>query len=318
MSEGEMLIIKVPGSSANLGPGFDSLGLALNAYLTLEIEKADKWEVVPLSAQLTAFPKDEKNFIFQIAMETAARYDQKLPGCTIRMSSDIPLARGLGSSAAAIVAGIELADSLCQLQLTKQEKLELATSIEGHPDNVGASIFGGLVIGCQLEEGVYVETFSNLELDAVVVIPKQELLTKDSRDVLPEEFSYKKAVQAGAIGNVLVAALLNHNYTLVGKMMKADLYHQPYRNVLVPHLELIEEEAAKLGVFGVALSGAGPTVLCLTEKGMGDAVATGLSEVLPEMEYRCLKVDQNGSSVFSSERNGIGSFEACSMHPTTI
>ena len=308
MSEGEMLIIKVPGSSANLGPGFDSLGLALTVYLTLEVEKADKWEVVPLSEQLSAFPTDERNYIFQIAMETAAKYTRKLPGCIIRVSSDIPLARGLGSSAAAIVAGIELADSLCQLKLTKQEKLELASSIEGHPDNVGASIFGGLVIGCQLEEDVFVETFSNLKLDAVVVIPKQELLTRDSRNVLPNEFSYKNAVQAGAIGNVLVAALLNHNYSLAGKMMKEDLYHHPYRNVLVPHLQVIEEEAIKLGAFGVALSGAGPTVLCLTEWGKGDEVAKGLSAVLPEMEYRCLKIDQKGSTVYTSERNGIGSF----------
>lgn len=308
MSEGEMLIIKVPGSSANLGPGFDSLGLALSVYLTLEVEKADKWEVVSLSEELAAFPTDEKNFIFQIAMETAAKYGCQLPACIIRMSSNIPLARGLGSSAAAIVAGIELADSLCQLQLTKQEKLELASRIEGHPDNVGASIFGGLVIGCQLEEEVFVESFSNLELDAVVVIPRHELLTKDSRDVLPEEFSYKNAVQAGAIGNVLVASLLNQNYSLAGKMMKADLFHHPYRNVLVPHLELIEEEAVKLGAFGVALSGAGPTVLCLTEVGKGETVAKGLSAALPEMEYRCLKIDQNGSIVYSSERNGIGNF----------
>lgn len=308
MSEGEMLIIKVPGSSANLGPGFDSLGLALTVYLTLEVEKADKWEVVPLSEQLSAFPTDERNFVFQIAMETAAKYNRKLPGCTVRMSSDIPLARGLGSSAAAIVAGIELADSLCQLQLSKQEKLELATGIEGHPDNVGASIFGGLVIGCQLEEGVFAETFSNLELDAVVVISKEELLTKDSRNVLPNEFSYKNAVQAGAIGNVLVASLLKHNYTLAGNLMKADLYHHPYRKVLVPHLEIIEEEAIQRGAFGVALSGAGPTVLCLTELGKGDAVAKGLSALLPEMEYRCLKIDQNGSTVYTSERNGVGSF----------
>ena len=308
MSEGEMLIIKVPGSSANLGPGFDSLGLALNVYLTLQVEKAEKWRIIPLTEQLSAFPEDEKNFIFQIAIETAAKYGSILPGCIIRMSSDIPLARGMGSSAAAIVAGIELADSLCQLQLTRQEKLELATRIEGHPDNVGASIFGGLVIGCQLEEDVIVETFSNLELDVVVVIPKQELLTKDSRNVLPEEFPYKKAVQAGAIGNVLVAALLNRNYKLAGKMMQADLYHHPYRNVLVPHLEIIEKEALELGAFGVALSGAGPTVVCLTEMGKGDAVVKGLATVLPEMEYRCLKIDRIGSTVYSTERNGIGSY----------
>ncbi len=307
MSEEEMLIIKVPGSSANLGPGFDSIGLALNLYLTLEVERADKWEVIPLSEELADFPKDEQNLLVQIALETAEKYGKQLPGCSIRMSSDIPLARGLGSSAAVIVAGIELADVLCNLNLTRQEKLVLATAIEGHPDNVGASLYGGLVIGCQLNGEVYAETYRNLELEAVVIIPKTELLTKDARDVLPETIIYKKAVQAGAIGNVLIAALLKRDYSLAGKMMKADLYHQPYRKGLVPHLAIIEKEAPKFGAFGVALSGAGPTVLCLTELGKGRAVVAGLSTILPEMEYRCLKIDQVGSTISFSKQNEIRS-----------
>ncbi|MFO1445314.1 homoserine kinase [Bacillus sp. Bva_UNVM-123] len=303
MSEGEMLIIKVPGSSANLGPGFDSIGLSLNVYLTLEVERKERWGIIPLSEELTVFPKDETNFIIKIAQETAAKYNQTLPCCIIRMQSDIPLARGLGSSAAAIVAGIELANALCDLSLTNIEKLELATTIEGHPDNVGASLLGGLVIGSQLDDHVYAEAIQNLDLDAVVVIPKKELLTKDSRGVLPKEFPYKKAVQAGSIGNVLVAALLNKNYKLAGKMMKADLYHHPYRNVLVPHMAIIEEEAPKFGAFGVALSGAGPTVLCLAEAGKGQAIIEGLRNVLPEMDYRCLKIDQAGSIVYTSKQN---------------
>jgi homoserine kinase len=300
MSEGEMLIIKVPGSSANLGPGFDSIGLALNVYLTLEVEKADKWEMIPLSPPLEAFPKDEKNFVFQVAIKTAKKFGQVLPACRIKMKSDIPLARGLGSSAAAIVAGIELADSLCGLHLTEQEKLEVASDIEGHPDNVGASLLGGLFVGCQIEGQVFSQVFSELELDVVAVIPKKELLTKDSRGVLPLNLEYKEAVQAGAIGNVLIGALLNHNYSLAGQMMKRDLYHHPYRKKIVPHLEVIEEHAPALGAFGVALSGAGPTVLCLVKKGKASAVAEGLSKLLPEMEYRRLRVDSRGSVVRSS------------------
>lgn len=304
MSEGEMLIIKVPGSTANLGPGFDSVGLALNIYLTLEVEKADKWEIIPKCEQLNAFPNDETNFIFQVAIEVADKFNKKLPACRMRVKSDIPLARGLGSSAAAIIAGIELANSLCELHLTKQEKLELASRMEGHPDNVGASLLGGLVIGCQFDTEVSAEVFHYLELDAVAIIPKAELLTKESRSVLPKELSYQKAVQAGAIGNLLIAALLSSNYSLAGKMMQADLYHHPYRKKLVPHLAVIEENAQKFGAFGVALSGAGPTVLCLTEAGRGLLVAKGLSNVLPEMEYRCLKIDQAGSRVYSSKNNG--------------
>ncbi|MED3573800.1 homoserine kinase [Cytobacillus praedii] len=298
MSEGEMLIIKVPGSSANLGPGFDSIGLALNVYLTLEVELAENWEVISLSEELNAFPKDETNYIFQIAIETAEKYNKKLPACRIKVKSDIPLARGLGSSAAAIVAGIELADVLCKLHLSKQEKLEWASKIEGHPDNVGASLLGGLVIGCQFEDEVSIESFHHLEMDIVAVIPKEELLTKHSRGVLPQTLTYENAVQAGAIGNVMIAALLNGNYKQVGKMMRADQYHHPYRKEIVPHLKDIEELAPDLGAFGVALSGAGPTVLCLAEKGAGMDLATRLENVLPEMEYRHLSIEQAGSKVY--------------------
>ncbi|MBU8880770.1 homoserine kinase [Bacillus sp. FJAT-29790] len=305
MSEGEMLIIKVPGSSANLGPGFDSIGLALNVYLTLEVVRAENWEIVPLSKHLAIYPKDETNFIFQIAIKTAKKYNQKLPGCRIQVTSDIPLARGLGSSAAAIVAGIELADALCGLELTKQEKLELASRIEGHPDNVGASLLGGLVIGCQSETEVSAEAFHHLAMDVVAVVPKEELLTKESRGVLPDNFSYKEAVQAGAVANVLIASLLNSNFTLAGKMMKADLYHHPYRKKMVPHLAVIEEKAPNLGAFGVALSGAGPTVLCLAEAGKAPGIAAGLRNILPEMEYLCLEIDQIGSRVYSSQTNGM-------------
>ncbi|PWW29677.1 homoserine kinase [Cytobacillus oceanisediminis] len=297
MSEGEMLVIKVPGSTANLGPGFDSIGLALNLYLTIEAERADTFEMIPLSAPLSIYPADESNFIFQVAKDTAKKYGRELPGCKARISSDIPLTRGLGSSAAAIVAGIELADSLCGLHLSQQEKLELSSRMEGHPDNAGASLLGGMVIGCQSEEEVNVQSIKNLALDIVAVVPKEELLTKESRGVLPEEWSFKEAVQAGAVGNVMVAALLSGNYPLAGKMMKADLYHHPYRKKMVPHLEVIETVAPGLGSFGVALSGAGPAVLCLAEAGLAPSVAGGLEKLLPDMDILCLQIDQEGSSV---------------------
>ncbi|KON86475.1 serine kinase [Sporosarcina globispora] len=298
MSEGEMVVIKVPGSTANLGPGFDSIGLALNLYLTLEAERADKFEMIPLSEPLSIYPSDESNFIFQVAMDTAKKYGRELQGCKARISSDIPLTRGLGSSAAAIVAGIELADVLCGLRLSQHEKLELSSRMEGHPDNAGASLLGGIVIGCMSEEEVHVQSIKNIEFDIIAVVPKEELLTKESRGVLPEEWSFKAAVQAGAVGNVMVAALLSRNYSLAGKMMSADLFHHPYRKEMVPHLEVIEKAAPRLGAFGVALSGAGPAVLCLSESGCAPAVAEGLQRVLPEMEILCLKIDQEGSAVF--------------------
>jgi homoserine kinase len=299
MSEGDMLIIKVPASTANLGPGFDSVGMALNLYLTLEVEKADKWEVIPLSKEMEIFPTDESNFIIQVATRTAQKYNKELPPAKVKVKSEIPLARGLGSSAAAIVAGIELADSLCSLNLSQQEKFRIAAEMEGHPDNAGASLLGGLVIGCQTDESVDAVVFHDVDFDIVAVVPKEELLTKKARSVLPTEISFQQAVTAGAIANVLVASLLNGNYTLAGKMMKNDRYHQPYRRALVPHMAIIEEQAAKYGAFGVALSGAGPTILCLTKPGSAQKVIEGLKECLPNMGYFSLKIDQTGSKVYS-------------------
>lgn len=297
MSEADMLVIKVPGSSANLGPGFDSLGLALNIYLTLEVEQSDRWEVIPLSKELEMFPSDETNFICKTAINIAALYEYDHPPCRIHMKSEIPLARGLGSSAAAIVTAIELANAVCDLQLTDHEKLELAAQLEGHPDNVGASLYGGLVIGCQQEKEVELVTVSDLDLDLVAVIPKEELLTKTARGVLPSELPYSEAVEAGAISNVLVAALLTKNWGLAGKMMGNDMYHQPYRKKLMPHIDPIEREAYEHGAFGVAISGAGPTILCYCEPGKGKALSNHLRKALPNMDVKQLEVDVNGSVV---------------------
>ena len=294
-----MLIIKVPASTANLGPGFDSVGMALNLYLTLEVEKADKWEVIPLSKEMAIFPSDESNFIIQMALKTAKKYRKELPPAKVKVKSEIPLARGLGSSATAIVAGIELANTLCELNLTKQEKLEIAAEIEGHPDNVGASLYGGLMVGCQQENSVDAVAFHNFDLDIVAVVPREELLTKTARGVLPKEISFKEAVAAGAVANVLVAALISGDYVLAGKMMQGDRYHQPYRRKLVPHMKMIEEKAPEYGAFGVALSGAGPTILCLVKPGFAQSVIDGLKQWLPNMDYLSLKIDQTGSKVYS-------------------
>lgn len=303
MSEGEMFIIEVPASSANLGPGFDSIGIALNLYLRLEVRTAEQWEVILLSESLNGLPNNEDNFIVQIAEQTAKKYGKELPACKLSVSSDIPLARGLGSSASAIVAGIELADAVCGLNLSKWEKFELASREEGHPDNAGASVFGGLVIGAQSEDRISAAVFPDVKMDIVAAVPKNELLTKKSRSVLPEVLSYKDAVQAGAVGNVLVAALLSGNFELAGEMMRADRFHHPYRKELVPELEVLEREAPKHGAFGVALSGAGPTVLCFAKAGQAPEMIKHLKRKLSELDFHHLSIDQTGSSVYRENVN---------------
>ncbi|WHX99725.1 homoserine kinase [Neobacillus sp. DY30] len=290
-------VIKVPASSANLGPGFDSIGVAVNLYLTLEVEKSDKWECYSTSEELKDLPSDEQNFICQIALQTAAKYGKELHPCKVKIESEIPLARGLGSSASAIIAGIELADQIGDLGLTKKDKLLLSTEIEGHPDNVGASLYGGLIIGVYQQGEVDIIPFTALSFEMVAVIPQESLLTKDSRGVLPTEFSYLNAIQASSTANVLVAALLSQNWELAGKMMEIDLFHQPYRKALIPFYGDVEKFAKSEGAFGVALSGAGPTILCFCEKGNGRLLEQSIRSAFPKMTAKLLNIDDTGSSV---------------------
>nr|WP_257985824.1 homoserine kinase [Bacillus sp. M6-12] len=292
-----MFSIRVPASTANLGPGFDSVGLALGLYLHLDAAPSPKWEVIALSDELKQFPNDEQNYIVKVAKKTAAYYGKNLPPHVIYVSSDIPLARGLGSSASAIVAGIELADAACGLGLTIQEKTHHASLLEGHPDNAGASVLGGLVVGKHTEKHTDILSFTLEEVKVIAVIPDYELLTEKSRDVLPAGVAFGEAVSASAVSNVLVAALLSKNWQLAGKMMKEDRFHQPYRTALIPHFPEIEKAAEQAGAFGVAISGAGPTVVCFTKSELAVQACEHLSSVFPQFTVKIVDIDYQGSVV---------------------
>lgn len=295
MNSGGIFTVKVPASSANLGPGFDSIGLAVNLYLSVEAEVHSHWDIIPLSEELKRFPRDSEHFIAQMAIRTAKLYGREMPPCRLAVESDIPLARGLGSSAAAIIAGIELASHFCGLQLSRQEKLEIAAGVEGHPDNVGASIYGGLVVGSQLENGIDLTPVHSVEMDLVAVIPEDELLTESSREVLPEEIAFSRAVEASAVANQLLAALFTGNWRVAGKMMESDRFHQPYRRKLIPWWDEVEQLALESGAFGTALSGAGPSLLCFAEPGNGKKLAQSLENSLTSMKIVQLEIERSGS-----------------------
>ena len=299
MRTGRAIQITVPGSTANLGPGFDSIGLAINRYLTLNVEPSNEWSFIPLSPEIKDTPTGKDNFIYKIASKVAKLYDKELPPCKVRVESDIPLARGLGSSAAAIVAAIELVNSLCDLNLSMDEKIRQASLFEGHPDNVGASLLGGLVVGSHREDETNVIVIPEIAMDIVVAIPRFELMTKEARAVLPTHFSHKTAVEASAISNVMLAALITENWELAGKMMDLDLFHQPYRNALIPEIDSISLAAKKSGAFGVALSGAGPTVICFAEKGKGRLVMETVAPLFGHLSVEELKIERRGSIVSS-------------------
>lgn len=286
----EPFMIKVPGSSANLGPGFDSIGLAVNRYLILKVQQSDAWEFTSSSPGLEDVPSGEDNLICEVALHVAKELGYHLPPCKVHMDSDIPLARGLGSSASAIVAGVELANQLVGEPLTTDEKVRYAALWEGHPDNVAASVYGGLVIGTHTEDSTETIYGGVPEVDLVLLVPSEELKTKKARGVLPEELSYKDAVRASSVSNVLVAALLQGDFKLAGKMMTEDLFHHPYRLALVPHMkDVLETVTGRTIAYGAALSGAGPTMLCLTPVNCGEQLKAELQQIFPTLEIQVMK-----------------------------
>ena len=280
--------ITVPATSANVGPGFDSVGVAVSKYLTIEIlEPSEKWEVLH---DLGDVPSDETNLLITTALQVEA----DLQPHRIKMVSDIPLARGLGSSSSVIVAGIELANQLAHLQLSADEKLVIATKIEGHPDNVAPAIFGNLVISSYVDEKVNSAVAAFPEASFVAFIPNYELKTSDSRNVLPNEFSYKEAVAASSIANVAIAALLTGDLEKAGKAIEADLFHERFRQKLVKEFAPIKEAAHEVGAYATYLSGAGPTIMTLAPKAKEAELVERLEALALDGEVVALYVDTKG------------------------
>ncbi|WP_100331226.1 homoserine kinase [Bacillus xiapuensis] len=286
--------LKVPASTANLGPGFDSLGLALNLYLTLHISPADRWTFEHRSELLAQLPADENHLIYQAAKKTADAYGAELAPLQIVMESEIPLARGLGSSAAAIAAGIEIADRYAGLQLSKEEKLKIGNQLEGHPDNIGAALFGGMVAGVSFGEEAEIVQLPAPEMDLIALIPPYELKTEEARKALPASFSRAKAAEASAVSNVLLAALSVKNYSLAGKMMESDLFHEPYRAALIDEFAPARSLANQLDAYATVISGAGPTILTFAPEGHGERISAAFAERFPHCTGKVLSIDCHG------------------------
>ncbi|ANE42468.1 homoserine kinase [Deinococcus puniceus] len=254
--------VRAPASSANLGPGFDSLGLSVPLYTTLRVTPQGHTEVVPMGAGLDGTPHNESNYVYKAMLLAAKRAGQPLPHARIEIESDVPLARGLGSSAAALVAGIVAGNELLGNPLTPEAVLDVAAREEGHPDNVAPALFGGIVVATLDKLGThYVRLDPPAHLAVTVLIPDFELSTSKARAVLPKEYSRADAVHALSHAALLAAALSVGRLDLLRHAMQ-DYIHQIWRAPLVPGLSDILEEAHKHGALGAALSGAGPTVLC--------------------------------------------------------
>ena len=291
--------IIVPATTANIGLGFDSIGIAVDLYLTLTVvEPSNEWKIEHPFGE--AVPTNQENLIIETALAVCPALQPHHLVC----ESDIPMTRGLGSSSSAIVAGIELANQLENLNLTPQQKVEWATKLEGHPDNVAPAILGGLVVATydeKSQEVDYLQKEIQSDIQGIALIPDFELSTKASRQVLPSEFVYSKAVQASSRSNVLVAALWQEDWENVSRIVEKDLFHEPYRETLIPFLTPVRKLAKEKEAIGTYLSGAGPTVMVLSSKDKSTTIVEHLQEHLPSelgnYNIQVLTVDQLGVRV---------------------
>ena len=284
--------IIVPATSANVGPGFDSVGIAVTRYLTIEVlEPADAWVIEhDLGAGI---PTDEKNLL----LSTALSISTDMQPHRIKMTSQVPLARGLGSSSSVIVAGIELANQLADLKLSDAEKLRIATKIEGHPDNVAPAIFGNMVIASYIGKDVQYVTADFPSCDLVAFVPSYQLKTSDSRNVLPKEWSYKEAVAASSVANVAIAALLKGDLLTAGSSIESDHFHERYRQSLVKEFPQVKEVAHAHGAYATYLSGAGPTIMNLLAPEHTAAFVADLEKMGLDGDIFQLKIDTFGVRV---------------------
>ena len=248
-------LVRVPASSANLGPGYDVLAAAVSLFLELEVEEAGAFSFDPGGLDVST---GRENLIVR-AFESLHPAD----GIAFRLRSEIPLVRGLGSSAAAIVAGLFAADHLFELGLSKEDFLARATEIEGHPDNVAAAIYGGFVI-CGTEERPTAARFDAPNgLEGIAVIPAEEVSTERAREAIPAEVPLADAVANVSAASRLVLGLQTADLDLVGAGL-ADKIHQGRRRELYPRSMELVDTATDLGALGATISGAGPTVLVWT------------------------------------------------------
>ena len=275
--------VKSPATTANMGPGYDCLGMALDVWNTLEVDVLDGGEPV---VEITGEGSDELSSGRENLVHRAMEFlfddaDQKMPIVRIRCDNAIPLSRGMGSSAAAIAGGLVAANAICSQEYTSKDILEMAATIEGHPDNVAAAVMGGmqLVISDKTDQGQRLHTIPvNVpsDLHAVIFVPDDRISTEDARGVLPETVPMADAVHnMGRVGLLVASMTTNHPEFLT--IATQDRLHQPYRQPLFTPMKVIFKAALDAGALGVFLSGSGSTVLSLT-KGREMTVAYEMAE----------------------------------------
>ena len=263
-----MIKVRVPATSANLGPGFDSVGLAVNLYNEFYFYEKNKEEPPEGSVILP------DNSLAHRAMRILARETgRKAPSVGVAVCAGIPRSRGLGSSATLTVAGLIAADNILGTNLDSEMLIDLAARLEGHPDNAAPALWGGLVISMSTPEGFKcLKIMPRQPLQVVVAAPDFQLSTSAARRVLPKMTPHRDAVQNTGRFGFFIASLLTGDYRCL-RLAMDDLLHQPYRLALVPGMKEVMEAALQKGALGCCLSGAGPSILAFCDKNCGEISA---------------------------------------------
>ena len=277
-----MITVRVPATSANIGSGFDSCGLALSLYNTAAFEEYDGVDIT--AADGTFVPSTPGNLIYRTAREVYALCGRPFKGLRLVQTNPIPMARGLGSSSACIAAGILGANALLGDVLSREDILTLATKIEGHPDNVAPALLGGFVVSAYDEGRVYSlkKTIASSIVFAAF-IPDFKLLTEKARAVLPKTVAHKDAVYNLSRAALLATAFCEERYDFLPAATK-DSLHQQYRLPLIEGGEAVFALADGLGALATFISGAGPTILSV--------VRTADADVFFERAQRALQSDE--------------------------
>lgn len=276
-----LFTVTVPATTANLGPGYDSVGMALSLYMIVEVKEAVEWNVHYDGGEYAGLATDDTNLIVRTIQDVAERYGKEVHPCALHITSDIPLGKGLGSSATAIASGIEIANELLGLSLTPKEKVQIGSEIEGHADNVAAALLGGVTVACFVENELEVIQLPKPVIGAIILVPPNALKTSESRGLLPQELPHSVAAAGNAASNVMLTAIALGDWELAGKMMEKDIFHEQYRKSLLQDFDQLRTFCHAVGAYGMTVSGAGPSLFVAVKEGMQEEIAKQLEKEFP-------------------------------------
>jgi homoserine kinase len=303
-----LIKVTIPATSANVGAGFDSLGLALNLYNTVWVAESDTVDI--RSVDQTTIPETEDNLVYTSAKTVYDICGKPLPGLKIRQRNNIPIARGLGSSSACVVGGLLAANALLGEPMSREDIITLAADIEGHPDNIAPALLGGFVVAVVENRKVYsVRAKIPESVSFLACIPNFELKTAVARGALPMEVAHKDAVFNVSRAALLSVSLLTGNLKNL-RVAVDDRLHQPYRLKYIPHASEIMEGLSAAGSLGTFISGAGPTLLSMApsdDHRTIDRMTRFMQENYPNWNPILLRPDEKGARYESVEEADIPS-----------